>query len=612
MQKNIFTLAVSLSTLLLSTPALAQSSSSKANKQDNLTQTEQRLTDLIKAAAAQNLLEVRRSEPGTPTTRLTAIPPIDADQPNMMCSSEDVFTFPPETHAEHYEDILALKSAMVTGPEQIDTPKAQILAQSYLGLGFTDEAINIAEHLAPAEQSAITAMAHLVSGTMDGTHRKTLQLNAACFGAAQIWQKLAQPEYAVWTDTDRAYLNELPARLRAILGLQLAMKALQSRDMNTTQLIYDDITANVENHAGYNPELSPYLQNDAVGLLGALLALEKHGDHERRTGIARLKSIAERDGPYRAQALQALVNTDHLYPEYKQDLDSVSQTFSETPSGKQAQAQKISLLADEYKFEHAVTAAKDSFVPESSYYAQSVIVISLKMQSALMGTNANHQLGALNTLLTEGDFFAHLSEAKPLRHAGVNACIKLGLTELAPEVLPVQYWGELDDSTLVILALQSDKLDNFHAPKHIYKAPVFRAAELRTAFDDKNTRQAFAILNTHPNSTALQTTFTQGAWDNGYWSLAQNSLRKNSGGRSGNDLNLATTLSVISPTLIKTHRPSGLTDQLALQSYLEGDLKIIRTYLLPNLETLSGPKSGTKSGSKSGSKSGPETGMKNG
>lgn len=595
MQKNIITLAASLSTLLLAMPALAQSSSTET-KQNDLSQTEQRLTDLIKAAAAQNLLEVRRSEPGTPTARLAPIPSIEPAKPNIACSTEDVFTFPQKARAEYYEDILTLKNSMVTGPDQVDTHKAQILAQAYLGLGFADEAINIAEHLAPAEQSAIKAMAHLVRGDMNDTHKKTLQINAACFDAAQIWQKLSQKserlDYEVFTDADRAHLNALPAHLSEILGLQLAMQALGGKGIGTAQAIYDDIKASAENHENYDPDLSPYLQNDAVGLLGALLALEKHDDRERRTGMGLLKSIAERDGPYRAQALQALVTTGNLYPEYRQDLDSVSQTFSETPSGKQAQAQKINFLADEYKFANAVTVAKNNFMPESSYYAQSVIVISLKMQSALLGTDANHQLGALNTLITEDGFFAHLADAKPLRHAGVNACIDLGLSELAPQVLPVQFWNELDDSALIFLALQSTKPDNFRAPKHILKAQEFTTAELRTAFDKKNTRRAFAVLNAHPKSAALQTAFSQGAWDNGYWSLAQNSLRKNPDGQSPNNLNLATTLSLISPTLINTHRPDGLTDQLALQSYLEGDLKIIRTYLLPKTESITGAKNG--------------------
>lgn len=614
MYKKILTLSMSFGTLLTSVPTLAQSPSQtqpqaqtkvqvqaqvksvETAKQSNLNQTEQRLEDLIKAAAAQNLLEVRRSETDIPAAQPTANTVIEKHQPNISCSTEDLFAFPQETRAENYNDILILKKAMTTGPEQVDKHKAQMLAQAYLGLGFADEAINIAEHLQVAEQSAITAMAHLIRGTTNSTHRKTIKMNADCFGSAQIWQKLAQPNYEIFTDADFVYLRELPEQLGEILGLQLAMKAVQNKDLETAQMVYDGIQSQTEDRESYNPALSPYMQSDGVSLLGALLALDKDNTKEnaynQSRGLSLLKSIAERDGPYRAQALQALVIAGQLYPEYIQDLDSVTQTFSTTPSGQQAQAQKINFLAEKHQFTNAVTLTKDNFVLGSNYYAQSVIVISREMLLALRSTETNLQLGALNTLIAEADFFADLTDAGPLLYAGVKACTNLGLAEFAPKILPVHLWTELDDTTLTLLALHKVRPEHFRFPQHIFETHAFKALELRKAFDNKNPGKALTILNAYPNAAPLQTSFVQAAWDNGYWSLAQNGLRKNTDGQVSNHLKLATTLSVMSPVLINENLSDGLRDQQALQSYLDDDLKIIRSYLLPNGETISGAKNG--------------------
>ncbi len=589
--------SLSLCTLQISMPTFAQSESKPQTQSTNtprsskLSDTEQRLEKLIKAAAAQNLVGVRRQRPDTRTAEQPPARPVKTVNPQ-KCPTKNLYSFPQESHIKNYEDILALKKQMFTEPEKVDPHISRILTQAYLGIGFGEEAMDIATHLNSAEQAMATAMVNVLRSTHTNAHKKTLKENASCSAAAKIWYKLASQNYEMFTDADFVDLNKLPQQLGLTMGLRFALKAIQNNDLKSAQLLYDHIQSNIENKDGYDPALSPYLQNDSITLLDALLAVNNGNVNEHNRGIAILNSLAEREGLTRAQAIQALSKSDELYPEYEQDLDSVTQTFSQTPSGQRAKVQKINFLAKQHKLSNAISLTKDSFDPHSQYFDQSVRAISREMQIDLSSPNPNFQLAALDAFIAEGNFFAKLDDEKPLQIAGVKASLDLGLADFAPTILSTPYWKNLDDATLTHLALQHVKPKTYHFPKQIMESPSLRALNLRKALDNKNPKQALKILNENPNSVERQIAFKQAAWENGYWSLAHAELDKNPNTNIVYNQKLASTLSALSPVLIKSHRPSKLADQQALQSHLESDLKIFRSYLLSKAPAATGAKNG--------------------
>ncbi|MCF6220330.1 MAG: hypothetical protein L3J65_04380 [Robiginitomaculum sp.] len=576
MGKTFLILSASIGAMILPIWATAQTVDTR--KKENLSQTEQRLKDLINAAAKQNLLEVKRSKPGAPTTRQVVSQKL-ASKPDAAttCGTENLFMFPDKTRVETYAELLLLKSAMVTGPDQIDTEKAQTLALAYLGLGFADEAINIAGYLALEKQAAITAMAHIIDGKTSANPRSILAKNIDCFEAARLWYNLVQENYTPLSTTNLNHLKNLPDKLNAILTLQLALKAVKNDDIRTAKTLFAELQSATQKHDNYDAEISDYLQDDAYQFLAALLAMQN--ENSRRAGVRQLQALASRESAYQAQALQALAESRNLYPEYLQDLESVTQTYSEQPTGKQAQAQKINYLASQHQFSNAISITQDNFEPGSEYFTQSVIVISQHIQSSLLTDDVNLKLGALDALLSFAGFFAHLANKKPLQHAGVNACVSLGLPKLIPEILPPAQWHELNDTALIFLSLQTSGR-NLNIPKRIYATPALVARDIHTAFVRKNPKKARALRGSTLKSEPVHSAYAQAAWNNGYWSLAREDSLQTSGA-----LKLAASLSVLSPTLINNLKPGGLSDLTSLQSYLDGDLKIIRSYLLPAAAT---------------------------
>ena len=154
-------------------------------------------------------------------------------------------------------------------------------------------------------------------------------------------------------------------------------------------------------------------------------------------------------------------------------------------------------------------------------------------------------------------------------------------------------WKNLDTKTLNLLAISysmNSKNPDVTAgfPKHVFEQPEFKAKEIEQAFAGKNPNKAIAIRRKLPENDIIQNAFIKSSWNEGYWSLANNGIRKKrlSSPSAKETLprvkqELAATLSVASSLLLTSGRSYAINDLAALQSHLNNELGLFKHYLNP-------------------------------
>ena len=585
--------------LMLVLPICVSADEERTHK-ENLKRTEQRLNQLIKIAADQNLVHV--SGPDTKQAQLPKSSPIPAS--SKTCISNQLFSFPPETRLHTYEDVLALKNNMVTGPDTIDLGKARTLALAYLGFGFGQEAFAATAPLESQEKLVISAMAKTLLGRAEARDIELLNAQSGCSEGAKTWLHLAGNDDVPLSGYDIKYIESLPGALKNIAGQKLGTRAVQNRDLKTAQSLYKILLAAAPKNADTN---EPILGHGLV-FFRALLALEDEDEHNRAAAMQTLKLYAKNDSPYQAAALQALspfmARGEETYPGYIQDLESAAQTYGDAPQGKQANAQKINYFAQNQSFRQAIDLTWGHYELGDAYFVDSVIVISRHLQADLLGHNQRQQITALNILISDAEFFSHLQDDKTLKQAGIYACAQLGLPELAGQVSPREQWKNLNAETMNALALSygyelKTQKNAAYFPQYVFEQAEFKVGEIKQALAQKNPKRAFAIKMEFPNNDVIQGVFVTSSWKNGYWSLVANNISepsKASPGVGGElslvEKKLAATLSVATPILIASNRPYGLDDLTALQRHLENELGVFQSYLA----LVQAPASGENSG----------------
>ncbi len=583
---------------------------------DSLQQTEARLNALIKAAARQELVNL--NTPKKPAQALIQ-KPVQVIAPPKTCKLEDMLLFPDKSKIGDYSKLQILKAGLFMSPdtrvedpinperigldqiapERIDVGKAKTLTSAYLGLGFGQEALNIADLLKQQDKLTAGIMARALIGTASKDDVVAMQAKVKCNPQAQIWLYLITEKYTALSDTQiQEYIvqtNQIPDALRKKLVQTLGIKAAQNGDLKTANALYQALV----NEDGDLEAENRVTRSVDLQFFAALLAINSEDAKIKSGGIKKIKIFAKSEGYYQAFALQALALHSPLrktveetyYPGYIQDLDASAQIYSAHAIGKQAQAQQIDILAQNQNYLAAIGLAKTSVAPDSTYFVETKNTISAHVTSDLLGADERSQISALEIILSEGRLFATLENLVSLQQAGIHASAKLGLPELAKEIMPQGQWKSLDAQTLELLAAS---FETNHAgqditalfPKTVFAQPKFKAKQIKKAFRTKNPAKARAVLRTSPNNEALQNAYINYAWQNGYWSLAANGYRDISREQPAtkNQLapvkpRLAATLSMVSPLLLRSGRPYEIQDLAALQSHLNTEIGLFKSYL---------------------------------
>jgi hypothetical protein len=232
---------------------------------------------------------------------------------------------------------------------------------------------------------------------------------------------------------------------------------------------------------------------------------------------------------------------------------------------------------------------KEKFLPHEAYYTDSVLRVSERMQVYLTGDDLKQKLYALNTLLREQIFFDALENGFPLRRDGVGASLDLGLSELAPRILPVEQWGRLELHILQDLALALPEDMKRHLPKKAFSGAKYEAQAIQVAFDKRQPKTAMKALRGMGASEEALAVAAHASLKNGYWSLARKTnedLKALRGSENGQEntpqsakAKLVSVLSVPSPFLANAAKTKNIGDYTALQTFLDNDIEIIKDYV---------------------------------
>jgi hypothetical protein len=574
----------------------------------SLQRTEQRLKALIEAAANQDLIHVAQKSDKPDLTSSTHVKST-AVKRSKICIAQDVFGIPTVARANTYEDLLMLKRDIVIGPDQLDTAKAQTLAQAYLGLGFGEEALVMAASLHDPERTAISIMAKILMGIADEDDAAFMKTQAECFDAkTNVWHVVMQDIYtplsAAGIDSVIKQISALPKRLQNILGQHLGIKAVRTNDIKTAKAVYNILLEALPKQ----PDTHQVILSTDLHFFRALLALKSEPDLANTSHVRTLKIFAKKEGPYQAYALQALSDFfpkgDILYPGYIQDLDATVHTYSAHPIGKQALAQKITYLAKNFVFHEAINLTKRNFTVGDTYFEKSIDIIGKDLLSALTGTDANEQIRALDALINEGGFFAYMKDNNALKQAGLRVSAQLELPTLAAKIMPMDTWKNLNVDTVNILALSYSSDKNNQAvlayfPQFVFEQAAFKAQEIDRAFVNRNLEKANDILQKSPDNTTIENAFITSSWNNNYWSVASRGLEemlRTKPREDGNPLfvkqQLAATLGATSPLLFASSSRYGMKELEMLQGQLDKELRIFRTYIRSGETTEIGKSSG--------------------
>lgn len=591
--------------------AASENDPATTQKQDDLLETQKRLDALIKAAIANDVINTGEKKPNkgveenqhsTPEVAVRSSSHEKKPSPvEQICVAKEIFEFPHEVHVADYQSLVMLKNSILIGPNEVDKHKVRLLVLAYIGLGFGEEARDFTAYLSGVEARVLTAMAHAVSGDVYEEDVKTLVGQMKCSENVELWLSFANVQYSpsVKPDHDEhsdehevvklsghelEQIKTLPTKIGAIMAKRFGVHAVKHDAMNTaTDLLKVLKKIQKENSAAG-------MFDDEERYFEAVYYLNQ-GDAR---AFPILNALAKKDGAMQVHALQTLgvvqTKTGGLaYPGFEEDLNGAAHVFSQHPEGRQALLEKINFFVATDRVDQAIGMTKEKFLPHEVYYTNSVLRVSERMQVYLTGNDEKQKLYALNTLLREQIFFDALKDGFPLRRDGVGASLDLGLSELAPRILPVEQWGRLDLVVLQELALTLPSDMQGYLPKEAFSGAKHDALKIRAAFDNKQPKTAMSTLRGLSGNEYAMEMAAHSSWKNGYWSLARETnekLRamKTSKGGAGDPsaiakVKLASALSVPSPFLTSASATKNIGDFTALQTFLDSDIETIKDYV---------------------------------
>ena len=558
-----------------------------AKPQKDLSEAQKKLNALIKSAVAHNFEDVDAANKNVSHGEMFTQKTPDIQTVN--CVDGEIFSFPHSVHVPDYRALTALKNAILTGPNDMDKHKVRLLVMAYLGLGFGDEAQDYSSYLNGNEERVLNAMGRAVGGLVKDGDVALLSAQAECHIDAALWADFAKIQFdntekIHLTKSQNKQLTALPQALAVIMAKRFGLHAVQSGDDKTGAQYFEFLEG-----LRLSDE-HPIVFDDEAKFFKAMYLRGKNETHA--TYI--LSTLAQRDGVFQVHALQVFAQKQSggggvPYAEFEEDLNGVAHVFSQHPEGKQALAQKIEFFVASDRLDKAIGMTKEKFLPSDVLYTDSVLRVSERMQTYLTGDNEKQKLYALNTLLREQIFFDALADGFPLRRDGISASLDLGLSELAPRILPVEQWGRLDLHVLRQLAVDLPENLKSKLPAKAFSGADFEAKKVQVAFEKSQPKHAMDILRGMPdNEQALQIAAHQ-TWKNGQWSLAKQAIddvnaQHSKDGKAIDSsqklkARLAAALSVPSPHLIASNRTKNAGDFQALQTFLDRDIETIKEYV---------------------------------
>ncbi len=568
-----------------------------ASSDDDLLKTEQRLKQLIKAAAEQDLVNVKNDKHKGKK---------QADKSKIEnCTKEGIFAFPDNARINSYEELLKLKSSLIKMDTKskaltIDTVIAKTLAWGYLGLGFADEAILMAEQLPSNDKQAVKLIGNILLDNISNEQTTILDQNLDCQKRIKFWsvlsKKIPLPKSDDETQNFVRNLKTLPSPLRIMLAIDIGLFAYETGNVDFARDIHTSLVK-WEDEQGL-------AKIDGFVVFASLLELKNKKIKDKQKTLKKLGNLAKKQGPYQAEALSALLQyepdnsgkslgtsvnitkTGQLYPGFEQDLEGVTRSWSGHTKGKLALAQQVNLLAKNDKLAEAIALTKASFETSSVFFHQSAKIISNQMKLDLYAIDKIKQLRALDLFLVERQFFSQLKNIYELKKAAIYASIILSMPDLAEKIIPKSKWKKLDDDLLVNLALQyqnylarKNKNRNFVDkemreifPNHILAGKKFAQARIANALNKKDYKSALTIKNKYKDKD-IKNTFTKQAWQNGFWGLVANAdLPKN-------EKMLAGLLASSPAVLSKAYKYNNIAQIEYLQNYLQKEVQVFQTYI---------------------------------
>ena len=599
--------------LMISTTSFAapKADPKEAQKQQDLLETQKRLNALIKAAIANDVINKEEKKPeSNPVVKPHSEPKAavrssshDKKEPHLdgKCVAKEIFEFPHDVHMADYQSLVMLKNSILIGPNEVDKHKVRLLVLAYIGLGFGEEARDYSTYLSGAEARVLTAMAHAVSGDVSAQDVKALSAQEKCSGSVALWvgfakiqvAQNAKPKHDENSDAEGSFklssnqleqIQTLPSKLGAIMAKRFGVHAVKHDAMNTATDLLKFLQKAQKKSAVKG------MFDDEEKYFEAVYYLKQ----DDKRAFPTLNALAKKDGPLQVKALQTLgvvqTKTGALaYPGFEEDLNGAAHVFSQHPEGRQALVEKINLFVATDRIDQAIGMTKEKFLPHEAYYTDSVLRVSERMQVYLTGDDLKQKLYALNTLLREQIFFDALENGFPLRRDGVGASLDLGLSELAPRILPVEQWGRLELHILQDLALALPEDMKRHLPKKAFSGAKYEAQAIQVAFDKRQPKTAMKALRGMGASEDALAVAAHASLKNGYWSLARktnedlNALRGRKNGEENTaqsaKAKLVSVLSVPSPFLASAAKTKNIGDYTALQTFLDNDIEIIKDYV---------------------------------
>lgn len=569
--------------------ALADEQAHKVEKpvtpdvESSLAKTQSRLDALIKAAAEHDLVSVKgqssKKSAGNGAKFLTNAG--DSVKGYKNCASSSIFSFPEGTNVTDYDELVKLRNAIVTGPDEFDLEVTKKLVISYIGLGFGEEALLFAGYLKGKERDTLIAMARVVDGLALDKDVKLLAAENKCFqgenDAVALWARFADMQdntkasFHELTLSERKVIKSFPVFLAAAMRERFGVSAVKHGELTEAKALLRALKK-------ANGTERPF-GDEAV----LFKALYKHAKYEAG-GVQMLEQLAQKEGLVQARALKHLSEVQPkgvTYDGYEQDLNALIHIYEGRSEARQALAQKVALHAVSGGVAEALSFIKADMNPKGAHFQTSIALLGEQMQTQLLGKNDKLRLKALSVLIGDLELFNALPDSFILKQAGVSASLKLGLADLTPHLLSKSEWAELDAELLNSLALALPKNMRAKLPARAFKNEDFRVSEIKVAFNSNRPKRAMEVLRKFPNKTdALQATADH-AWKGGYWGLARNAINDLAveGEAPSVKARLAASLSVPSPLLNASKRSRGIGELKALQSFIDEDIAIIKGYV---------------------------------
>ncbi len=591
---------------------------STQNKSLNITK--KRLDELIISASKQDLVSLHKPKKTLLTNRKSMgsdVSILSKSEPE--CVSMKIVNFPVEARVASFEDLQEIRNQIVVGPDMIDKAKVRILALSYLGLGFGEEALVAARDLDDPERSQIQNMAKIIINQYDDENLKVVKSRKWCVNHNNIWYYLTTKGVLSADKRNQdefvGQLQALPSGLRDILGPRVGIQAFKKQqyklanDILIMMRTFEKAPADEET----KERKKDIKNNSALSFLEGLIGLQKSDFERHQQAVEQLRRLAQHEGEYQVEALEALGKLQPAgiayYPGYAEDIDMAIQIFSTKPEAQKALQLELKYRVDTEDYRYAIGLIKQHYKPGSIFYRENAQNIGDHVLKGLKDGSSTVRLGLLSLVLDEKKFFDNMRENEEFWQACVLNSASLGLPSLAQKFVAPHEWKHLNADVMVALVSsfmdENDRRfddENFkkYFPYKLFKDKKLQARQVLTLLKQGQTTRAWKLFHNTQDAPMLKRNFIDGAWETGNWSLVSqavsrpisNKMPKNENSKlqtsmlSESEIKLVDSLGLASPLLLETNHDYEIQNLTALLAYLDSEMEVFSAYRSRDLPEL--------------------------